>query len=443
MEKAVDIKMAKPITVKLDKMPEIMKKKNQKIRVLWYSDFLRRTGFGNVAEEILSRLHKTGKYEFVVLGINYHGQPYCQPDSDYYHLKDIPVYPAFSGGANSSLFGYDILDRMLRTQQFDIFFTLQDSFNLLPMADTIIDAKQNKEFSYIFYFPIDGDIKKEWVDKAIKLADYPVTYTEYGRKKVVEQNSFVEPRVIPHGVDLEKFKPFNTEKDRHDFRKKYFGIEKDLFLITNVNRNQPRKDLPRTILAFSEFCKKYKNINTKLYLHCYSKDNAGHKLHEYTKNYLPEDLWDRIIMPADDLMEGNGVSTDILSKIYASSDLVTSTTYGEGWGLSTTEAMSCKTPVVMPDNSATTEIIGAGNERGYLVKCGQNLNMMFVQKFDNELMRPLTDINDLIKQWKHVHDNKQEAKKKAEKAYSWLQNYTWDIIAEKWDKLFMEAYANK
>ena len=50
------------VTVKLDSPVKI--EVSKKIKVLWWSDFLRHTGFGNVAEEIVSRLQKTGKYAY-------------------------------------------------------------------------------------------------------------------------------------------------------------------------------------------------------------------------------------------------------------------------------------------------------------------------------------------------------------------------------------------
>jgi len=439
-EKTV-VEIADPITIRLDKMPEIVKKKRAKI--LWYSDFLISTGFGNVAEELLSRLHKTGKYEFVVLGINYKGVPYNQPSSEYYHLKDIPVWPAVSHGPESNLFGYDVLASMLANQHFDLFFALQDSFNLIPMKTAIKNARLRKDlnFKYCLYFPVDGDINKSWVDDAIKLADKAVTYTEYGQNVVAKHDAFLNVEAIPHGIDLEKFKPFEDFEDRAQFRQAYFNITSDTFLISNINRNQPRKDLPRTIIAFREFCKKYPKVKTKLYLHCRALDGAGHKIHEFTKAYLPEELWDRVILPSDESMGGNGVDTETLSKVYAASDVVTSTTFGEGWGLSTVEAMACKTPVVMPDNSATTEILGKNSERGYLVKSGQEPSAYVTMKFDNELLRPVTDIGDLVAKWKMVLDSPEEAKQKAEAAYAWLQDYTWDKIAKRWEVVLDDMLA--
>ncbi len=151
----------------------------------------------------------------------------------------------------------------------------------------------------------------------------------------------------------------------------------------------------------------------------------------------------KIISPDPILLGNNGIPVDKMAQIYAGADILTSTTLGEGWGLSTTEAMACKTPVVMPNNSALTEIIGANNERGYLVKSGGTPNHMQLFRNDLEIFRPLTDIEDLIATWKHVYDNREEAKLKAEEAFKWVQNISWDIIAKQWDELFKTAYASR
>ncbi len=417
---------------------------NKKIKILWYSDFLRHTGFGNVAEEIIKRLQATGDYEFSVIGINYDGSPYHKerPGNEYYHLRDVMVWPALSPLRQDSMFGWNRVSEFLITKEFDIFFALQDAFNMTVIKEAILKSKALKNYKYIFYFPVDGDIKQDWVTDGVQVADYPVTYSEFALHKIKEIMPSLAVRKIPHGVDLNLFKPFRDAQSRQEFRKEYFNIGPNEFLISNINRNQPRKDIPRTMLAFSEFCEQYPNINAKLYLHCHPQDNAGHKIHDIARKYLGNLALNKIISPDPSLLGSNGLPAEKMAKIYAGSDIITSTTMGEGWGLSTTEAMACKTPVVMPNNSALTEIVGANNERGYLVKAG-GLRNLHLQKHDNDIFRPLTDVEDLIKTWKFVYENPEDAKIKAEAAYSWIQSLSWDIIAEEWDKLFKEAYAAK
>jgi len=209
-------------TIKLRSDQVNIKIKTPKIKVLWYSDFLRQTGFGNVAEEILTRLNATGKYQFVVLGINHLGQPYNYEGSDYYHMKDIPVWPAsYMGG---DLLGRTNLANMLGSQTFDIFFALQDTFNMTPMKESIMEARKIKKFKYVFYFPVDSELHKDWVENGVKIADYPITYTEYGKKQVYEYGTLKNLQVINHGVDTTKFYEVETNELRQKYRKKIFGI---------------------------------------------------------------------------------------------------------------------------------------------------------------------------------------------------------------------------
>ena len=53
-------------------------------------------------------------------------------------------------------------------------------------------------------------------------------------------------KVLPHGNNSKEY--FPTEIG--DFRKSYFGDNADKFIITNINRNQPRKDITNSIFSF-------------------------------------------------------------------------------------------------------------------------------------------------------------------------------------------------
>ena len=433
-----------PIAAKSIGPPKMGKSINaleKKIKVLWYSDFLRPTGFGNVAEAIMKRLLATGRYEFEVVAINHYGAPYNIPGSRYYQFKDVPVWPAYSLG-DDDMFGRARLSHLIESREFDILFVLQDTFNMTTMKNVIEENRKKKKFSYVFYFPIDGDVKEDWVIDGINVADFPVVYTEYGK----EQINKVDPRVaerldiIYHGANMETFHPFKSEQERQEFRRTMLGLPEDAFLIGTVNRNQPRKDLPRLVLAFNEFCMKNPTIPAYLYMHCHIGDMAGFDIKAVAQTYLDDSLQDRLIMPNPEAFKTFGYPIELVNKFYGAFDVATSATLGEGWGLMTTEAMATKTPVAIPNNTTAPELLGEDQERGYLVKCGERLSDRFMFKNDNEQFRPLTDVEDMVRVWKHIYDNPEEAKEKAEVAYNWLKEITWGNIAKQWDKLFQEAY---
>ncbi|MBP7209561.1 MAG: glycosyltransferase family 4 protein [Paludibacteraceae bacterium] len=379
-------------------------------KALFYGDFLKPTGFGNVMENIIERM--MGHLDIEVIGINHDGSPYNVKDSQYYKFKDIPVYPA---QCNGDMFGYGKLLGKLIKGNYDVLFILQDLFNILPVIDELKAIREKKGFKIVMYFPIDGKPKDEW-KRIIDVVDYPVTYTNWGKEQIAKP-----VKVVYHGVDKE-FKPLSLD-EKKEFKRHYFNT--DSYIITNVNRNQPRKDLPRTIASFDLFNKAVPD--SMLYLHCNWKDHAGVDLEDFIKTNYPH-LRFNIIKPEC------CVDKNLLNKIYNASDLIVSTTLGEGWGLSTIEAMACGTPVLIPDNTTAKEIVG--DDRGFLAKSGADESMWVSNLLDNNIMRPITDVVDMYEEMLFIYNNPQEALRRAENALDWVQeNCNWDKICLQWREI--------
>lgn len=403
---------------------------SKKIRLLFYGDAPTvATGFGTVSRNLLDGLHKTGKYDISVLGVNYWGDP---------HRFPYPIWPVGIGSRDP--YGRQrSMDMMARNFEYDVLFLFQDSFILQSfMAEGLPKLRQMKNFVTVGYYPIDGVPKKEWVDCMAQF-DVPVTYTEFGKKESILACPAIADRlrVIPHGVNLKDFNPLpDTHKDA--FRKQYFGRHADKFIITNVNRNQQRKDIPRAMLAFKEF--KKLRPNAVLYLHMAPKDQ-GWDIPEVTKGVgltLNEDVF----LPGNGFGPNQGYPVEVVNQIYNASDVVMSTTLGEGWGLSTVEAMACKVPIVFPRNTAIPEIVG--EDRGWLVDSGKTPDDYIVLPHDNEVVRPVTSVTGMAEALLEVHDNRDEAKRRADNAYSWVtSNLIWDKhIIPQWDELIMGAVSD-
>lgn len=420
------------------KNPEPIKKLN----VLYWGDTPTcSTGFGQVARNVLQSLNATGNYDFNILGINHGG--------DYYDFNKFPykIDPATCLLSNDTdLHGRPKLLRKLRTERVDILFIIQDTFLMMSVMDDIIKIRKelplDRQFVIIYYFPIDGNPQPDWITKGVLPVDFPVTYTQYAKQACYKTSNQMFPLdVIYHGVNKQEFFPLNDETIK-EFRKKVFGVHADKFLVLNVNRNQQRKDLHRSLAAYSIFHKKH--ADSFYFINCQMEDIGGRldiigsqyglKMPD-PKNNIEGD-W---TFPAPGTFSAaQGYSIDVLNSLYNAADLVISSTLGEGWGLSCTEAMQCKTPVLFPRNTSLIEMIGPSEERGFLCKSGEDRDhMICLGGIDNNVIRPVINVQDMADKISYIYEHPEEAKNKANEAFAWVKS--WYDISPKWFDVFKRA----
>ena len=400
---------------------------SKKIKVMAYGDAPPcATGFATVNRNIFEALHRTGRYEISMLGINYHGDPHDFP---------YRIWPAATNKERDPYGRQKAID-IIPSMDFDILFFLQDTFilNFIPTLIDHLKKNYNKPFKSIGYYPTDSIIKPQWAQN-INPLDKLVSYTEFGKQeflKRIPDRKGIE--VIPHGANIRDFYPSKDEKTE-EFKKQYFGQHADKFIITNLNRNQQRKDIPRTIKAF----KKFKELvpESILYLHM-AKQDQGWNLPEVCAVEGLSTTTD-VIFP-ENFGPNQGYPMELVNTLYNCSDVVVSTTIGEGFGLSWPEAMATKTPVLMPNNTAMAEFIT--EDMGYLIDSGTSDSLWSVLPNDNEVQRPLVDVDDMVDKLFYIYNNREEAAKKADKAYDWIINeMDWQgPIAKMWVDVFDRAY---
>lgn len=451
----------------------------RKRRVLWLSDFCCATGFAQVAHNVLRELHKTGLYEFTVLGINYPGG-YIDPEK-YPVADDIRVYPAWPQGKHDMFGREDFLAIIANRHKdirgpFDLIFTLQDPFILEPIAMNVASIREECKkgmspewwFKWISYWPVDAPTKENWVTRSVAQSDYPVAYCQYGYEQFMrwdqeggiyewiqkpheeerERGQLLAPslegrlEIIRHGTNTKDFYPL-PEDEKKKIRKEFFGdkLDDDTFLIVNISRNQPRKDMARTIKVFADFQKKVPN--SFLYLHA-RVDDVGGNLQESARHFdLDQSKWG---FPRG-FSEGKGYPIEFVNKIYNVADVCLTTTLGEGWGLISTESMAVKTPIVGPNVTSFREIFNTENgfdqetARGIPIESGASSSeWICLGQTDNERIRPLTNVDDAVSKLLWVKKNPDKVKKITERAYDWATKLTWENECKKWVNLFEKAY---
>lgn len=404
-------------------------------KVLWLSDSPTcTTGFGNVAREMLDQLVTMEGFEFHVFGINYYGDPYDRTRFPF------AIWPAMNvRGGDGDVYGRKRFLEKIREMQPDIVFMLQDTFIVQTMMPTLLKLKEEakKPFKIILYFPIDCPPKKEWVTECVSKVDVPVVYTEYGKAECLKVDPSLDGmKVIYHGTNKKDFFPV-PQSIMMAFRKAHYGPHAEKFIVLNVNRNQPRKDLVRTFEAFALFHAEHPQ--SFLYILAQAQDVGGNLL-EIAEQFGLVYGEDWACPNPGSYSADSGVKVESVNMLYNAADLVISTTLGEGWGLSVTEAMACKVPVLFPRNTSLVEIIGKNEERGDLVNSGGTDHTICLGVQDNNRIRPVVDVWDMAHKMSLIRDNPVFTKQRVEEAFKWVP--TWKSIGEKWREVFQEAAKN-
>ena len=412
---------------------------DNKKKILFWGDVpLCSTGFAQVSKNILKRLYNTGLYEIDIIGINYGGEPIPKEFYDKY-----TIYPAIAALSNDSryknMYGFQRFLDMAGSGKYDIIFIINDTYVVNIIMPQLLETQKklpkDKKFSTIYYFPVDSPLKKEMITNVVDKFDFPVVYTKYGKNECMKYLPSLESLpVIYHGVDQKDFFLLPPEEIA-DFKKKFFGSHSEKYVVLNVARNQPRKDLHKTFAAFKIFHDKYPN--TVLLLVTQAEDVGGNLIEIAEQYHL---TWDKDwICPKPGTYGANqGYPIEIINKIYNASDVVISSTQGEGWGLSTSEGMATMTPILMPKNTSLVEIIGENEERGYFCKSGTNLNLWScLGPGDNNNVRPIIDVYDMAAKLEYIYLHPEEVKEKTKRAYS--EVWTWDSVCEQWKEIFAKA----
>ena len=422
---------------------------NKPCKVLCLFDYNCFTGFGTVSHNIKREIRNYFGNDLLldICAINYFGEPYQEDNGA------TNVFSALNSATKKDPYGrFAFLKKLHDTPDYDGIFILQDIAVVHQMIQLLRFSKDHKkknkqrDFKSIFYFPIDSKLDKR-LFADLQFFDCLVTYTEYGRNEILRHRPDLKGKVkvLPHGNNSNHFYPIPQE-DRLKFRKEYFGSNSDKFIITNVNRNQPRKDIPTTIFAFIEAKNRWREEGLTsepfLYLHMNADDPMGWKLnHLFSQTDLIENVDYKILEPD---MANNGASIKTLNNIYNASDVYITTTHGEGWGLTLTEAMATKTPIICPLSTSFIEMTDNG-KRAYVIE-----NLIPTCSIVDNVVREQCDIYEVADTILHVASGMQglledmnfteNHNKRVNSAYDYINSLSWKEICKSWIQYFKETY---
>jgi glycosyltransferase involved in cell wall biosynthesis len=183
-------------------------------------------------------------------------------------------------------------------------------------------------------------------EQVLKKVDCPVAMAKFGQKQVKDYYG-IDSTHIPHGINTDIFKPLSN---REELKAKW-GLT-DKFVIGVVARNQPRKNLDRTIKAMAILRDKIPNAVMLLHL---DPNDPAQQMFNIPSLIQRYGLENRIIFTG--MKAHKGLSQAQLNEVYNVMDVFLLTTSGEGFGIPIIEAMSAEIPVLATDYTTTQELV--------------------------------------------------------------------------------------
>ena len=396
-------------------------------RLLAYMDFDCPTGFGNVSKNLFERL--TPFFEKNDIQVDVCATNYGNKETLHYH-KNVTVYNAKSFAKNMSDKWYrDGFLKLLQSKPYDLVWMMNDLpvidafMSLMPVIRESKVKLMHPQFKLLLYTPIDSNPDPSWFKHA-KDFDQIITYTKYGFDEIQKIKRLKNLEIIPHGFDTKNF--FEQSGQKEECRKRV-GIPQGKFVIGTVNKNQPRKDMANALIAFAEFKDTLpKGHNVCLYLHTYYDDPTGVNLR--TVGDKLGLVWEKdYTMPMHKKYIDGAYTLSDMNDVYNSFDVFLTTSTAEGWGLTLTEAICCKLPIIFGYHTSQKEIAAP-------LKSGKCIELTkSVQIHDGNAIRYKLNPTEIAKWMNFFYKQYQSGEKENFDKYDEvIKKYDWDLIAIEW-----------
>ena len=183
----------------------------------------------------------------------------------------------------------------------------------------------------------------------------PIAMSRYGESEMRKLG--LSPCYVPHGIDTSVFRPLDAGE--RDSARDALKVPRDAFMVAMVGANKgdkpPRKGWGEAFAAFARFRKKHPDA--VLYCHTVAASVSGIDLRPIAASLGIEK---HIIMSSDYAQIAGLYLPPFVAGVMGCADVLLHPSYGEGFGLPIVEAQATGTPVIVGDNSAQTELCGAG-----------------------------------------------------------------------------------
>jgi glycosyltransferase involved in cell wall biosynthesis len=264
-------------------------------------------------------------------------------------------------------FAFSELPSVIMTEKPDVVFIYNDIAVICGYIEEIRKSIQNRFFKIWAYIDMVYEAQPQnMLDIINRDVERVFCFSKYWKDQIKSQGLTRPVDVMNHAVDNKIIRHIPRDMARQSL-----GLPKDVFMLTSLNRNMPRKRLDLLVMAFVKLIIRFPMKPIFLLIVADKGDRGGYQLFDIFARELK-------LANANTDMFGNRLlitssnacyKDDDINILYNCGDVGVSCAEGEGFGLCTFEQMSIGIPQIVP------------NINGYTEYCNENNSIMVEPKF--------------------------------------------------------------
>jgi glycosyltransferase involved in cell wall biosynthesis len=345
--------------------------------------------------------------------------------------------------------GRDSLKDYLWMYKANMLITMFDIWH--PETHYIPKVCENQKVAWVAHATVFTEKLSPLLLKNIGKADMIVAPSEYNKAVLDDAGLGHKTAYIPHGVDLDVFKPMG-DKVKKEWRGK-LGLPQDAFVAMSVMRNNSQwKNYPALFRAWKIACDESREFRerAKLLILADPHEVTGTRLDMLRKIERVESsvsfVWAK---PSADLgtldptYEGDpegmrhhaniGFTDDRMALLYNIADVHVSSSSGESFSLPTLESQACGVPCIASAFSTGRELIEKPGA-GLLANVGA-----FTMNYDVLGDMALIDRTDLANKMITMQNDDKAREKMSRRALENAKRYEIGSVTQKWVRLVEEV----